>query len=111
MSIFNLFKRPEGISVGDAHEMRQKEGAILLDVREPGEYAGEHPAGAVNAPLSKIKSNLKKIPADRKILVICQSGHRSRLATEMLLGSGLRDVLNVEGGMIAWRNARLPTEK
>jgi hydroxyacylglutathione hydrolase len=82
--------------------------AFLLDVREPGEYARSHVAGAVNIPQAELASRLDELPRERPILVICQTGSRSRHATQFLSQIGYAGVANVLGGTSAWRRAGKP---
>ncbi len=81
---------------------------ILLDVRNPDEFAQARVAGAVLIPLPVITARFRELPTDRPIHVICRSGSRSASVTEFLIGSGYRDVANVTGGMIAWLQAGYP---
>lgn len=78
-----------------------EEGAMLVDVRTPGEYAGGHIKGAVNVPLDQISSRVGEFPKDRKIVLYCRSGARSGQARSMLKAKGFEDVLNL-GPMSAW---------
>ncbi len=88
----------------------QQEGAQLIDVREPSEFASGHAKGAKNIPLGQLAQHLNEIQQDRTILVICQSGNRSRSAQGLLRRQNIADVRNVRGGTSAWRAARLPME-
>ena len=83
---------------------------VLFDVREPGEYARGHARGARNLPLSQLAQRLVDVPQDRDVLVICQSGHRSRSATRLLLQHGYTRIWNVTGGTAVWRMSQLPME-
>ncbi|MEA9984228.1 rhodanese-like domain-containing protein [Subtercola sp. RTI3] len=74
---------------------------MLLDVREPDEYATGHAPGAVNIPLSELIDHVGDIPVGRPVHVICQSGRRSAQATALLTDLGI-DAINVEGGTTAW---------
>ncbi|RMF85817.1 MAG: rhodanese-like domain-containing protein [Nitrospirae bacterium] len=94
-------------------------GAVLLDVRTPGEYASGHAAGAKLVPwlLGPGRPNLhfveqvrKVVPPDRPVVVICRSGHRSAQAAAALRGAGYKEVYDVLGGSIAWSRAHLPWE-
>lgn len=87
----------------------QTAGAILLDVRTPHEFNTGHAPRARNIPLDTIPARLRDLPADRKILTICQSGGRSARAASTLRAHG-HDVLDVKGGMSAWQRAGLPVE-
>ncbi|MFD4601503.1 rhodanese-like domain-containing protein, partial [Streptomyces sp. NPDC058464] len=82
--------------------------AVLLDVREAGEWVAGHAPGAVHAPLSGLAAGAPLPPAaaDRPLVVICRSGRRSREAVALLTARGL-DAVDVEGGMTAWRAAGL----
>lgn len=101
----------KSISVQQAAE-RQKNGAVLVDVREPDEFNAISAPGAINVPLSLIQKigkqayrNLGVDPETSGLLVICRSGGRSGIAC-----GGLGDnAINVEGGMLAWQAANLPT--
>lgn len=77
----------------------------LVDVRTPIEFQEVHAAGARNVPLDRLDP--ADFPADRPIHVICRSGSRGRQACEKLLAAG-RNVVNVEGGTLAWIECGLP---
>ena len=103
-----------GTSVGPQEAMRRmNDSAVLVDVREPGEFAGGHAPMAVPLPLGRIRSEGGKalealrIPQEAEILLICRSGMRSRLA-QSALSKDARRCLNVAGGMRAWTAAGLP---
>jgi rhodanese-related sulfurtransferase len=80
----------------------------LIDVREVHEVAEGMVPGARNIPLGTLPSRLNEIDRSRPVVAICRSGNRSRQATEVLKAAGFR-VDNMEGGMIAWSRAGLPT--
>lgn len=87
---------------------RQGEGELLLDVREPDEFAEVHAAGAQLLPLSDLTERVAEVPLDRPVLVICRSGARSARAVEYLNERG-GQATNVAGGTLAWVAAGLPT--
>ncbi len=97
------------VDVGYAAAM-QKQGALLLDVREPDEYAAVHAPGSMLMPLGQLPSRLGELQAYRNkpIAVICRSGRRSARAVEILRNAGFTEAVNVEGGMNAWESAGLP---
>jgi rhodanese-related sulfurtransferase len=74
-----------------------KDGAIILDVRTPGEYASGHIKGSKNFPLQSLQQNLSKIPKDKVIITCCASGMRSGSAKSILLSSGFKEVHNGGG--------------
>ena len=75
------------ISSADAHEKVAK-GALLLDVRSPGEFAGGALPGAKNIPVQSLGSRLSELPKDRPIVVYCASGMRSASARSLLVKNG-----------------------
>jgi phage shock protein E len=77
-----------------------KEGAFIVDVRTPGEFAGGHVNGAVNIPLDQLPQQLSKFKNRKNIIVCCQSGGRSGQAKIVLEKNGITDVTN--GG--SWNN-------
>jgi len=87
------------------------ENRLVLDVREPWEYAQGHVPGSVLIPLGQLAARVGELPQDTPLYVICRSGNRSVTASELLIAAGKRDVRNVEGGMIAWQRAGLPMSR
>lgn len=83
---------------------------VVLDVREPAEYAGGHVPGAVNLPQAELASRLEEIPRDRLVLTICQGGFRSLRAAQFLRQIGYERVASVAGGTAAWREAGRPVD-
>jgi rhodanese-related sulfurtransferase len=84
---------------------------LLIDVREPDEFAGGRAVGATHMPLSTLAPRIGDLPRDRPLFVICHSGQRSSMVTGYLLANGWSDVQNVTGGMIAWEFNKLPTRR
>lgn len=80
---------------------------FLLDVREPQEWQAGHVAGATHIPMGELGARQQELPADRPILCICRSGQRSAMVTSALDGAGYQ-AHNLEGGLLAWVEARLP---
>jgi rhodanese-related sulfurtransferase len=83
--------------------------ALLVDVREPGEFEALRAPQAALIPLSSFMAHIDELPRDRQLLMICRSGVRSLRAGMVLAQHGFSSVANVEGGMIAWHQAGLPT--
>ncbi|HWA77045.1 MAG TPA: MBL fold metallo-hydrolase [Polyangiaceae bacterium] len=81
----------------------------LLDVRAKAELIGELGSlfGAQSIPLDELRTRVSEVPTDRPVVVLCQTGKRSALATVILRQAGLR-VANSEGGMARWRELGLP---
>ena len=84
--------------------------AILIDVRETWEFNSGHARGARNIPLSQFGRRMQEIPKNREVMLICQSGHRSRDAARMLRQAEIPQALNISGGTTVWRMHSLPME-
>ena len=89
---------------------RRDPGAMVLDVREPEEFARGHVPGAVNVPQAELATRLDELPRNRPIMTICQTGMRSLRAAQFLSQQGFDDVVTVGGGTAAWRNSGRPVE-
>jgi phage shock protein E len=86
---------------GGAAKRLVAEGAALVDVRSPGEFAAGHIDGAVNIPVQDLSSRMREIPKDRPVVLYCASGMRSGAAARLLRSAGRTDVHNL-GGISRW---------
>ena len=73
-----------------SHNMKDllANGAVIVDVRTPAEFAGGHPKAAVNIPLDQLEARAAEIARDKPVLLCCASGGRSARATSYLKGLG-----------------------
>jgi rhodanese-related sulfurtransferase len=87
--------------------------AVVLDVREPGEYAAGHVLNSKLIPLGKLKERLGELEKhkDHSIVVVCRSGNRSGTACSLLGKQGFSQAYNLAGGVQAWQKANLPLER
>ncbi|HET8716827.1 MAG TPA: rhodanese-like domain-containing protein [Nocardioidaceae bacterium] len=83
--------------------------AVVVDVREPDEYAGGHVPGARLMPMGRLASTLGDLDRSAPIYVICASGNRSKAMTDVLRGAGF-DAHSVAGGTRAWIESGRPVE-
>lgn len=97
------------VSVAEAAALRD-DGALVLDVREPDEYAAGHIPDATLIPLGQLATRAGELDRGERIVVVCRSGNRSAEGRDMLLGAGFHAVTSVEGGMTDWASAGLPVE-
>ncbi len=81
---------------GDTADLKQliEEGAFLVDVRTPGEFAGGHVKGSVNIPLDNLQTQISKFKDKKHIIVFCRSGNRSGMAKNILEQNGFKNVVN-----------------
>lgn len=95
--MLNLIKNLFGLEKTDYTQL-VKDGAIILDVRSKGEYAGGHVKGSINIPVDQLESNLQKLKDKAKpIITCCASGMRSASAKNILLSNGFKEVYNGGG--------------
>lgn len=74
----------------------------FIDVREPDEVAEGTLPGTVNIPVGMLADRLGELDSSRRTVVLCRSGGRSTQAAEILTAAGFGEVINLEGGMLAW---------
>lgn len=97
-------RAPRDVDVTQAERLVE-DGAILLDVREQGEWDSGHADAAIHVPLGQLQPNA--FPTDATIVAVCRSGNRSSQAASILTAAGL-DVVNLDGGMKAWAREGRP---
>ena len=98
------------LSAGEARSfLARHPEALVLDVRNPDEWSNElgHIEGARQIPLPELQTRMDELAAwkGKPIIVVCARGARSRSAAGLLAGAGYRQVMNLKGGMVAWRQA------
>jgi rhodanese-related sulfurtransferase len=78
---------------------------VLVDVREPFErdIADLPEVGQVRIPLAEVPGRSGEIPRDREVVFYCRSGSRSGSAVQFLQAQGFEAVVNLKGGVLAWR--------
>jgi hydroxyacylglutathione hydrolase len=81
---------------------------LLLDIRNPREWATKHVDGSVNVPLNHLQERIAEIPRDRRIAVHCAGGYRSSIAASILQQYGITNLAEMAGGLAAWEAAKLP---
>ena len=102
------------ITVKDAYEKLKDKFAVLIDVRNPDEYAEVHAEGAILIPLdsseftTKVQEIAEKAGKDVPVYFICRSGRRSEKACESMINAGFTNVVNIEGGTLEWVKQNLP---
>jgi len=84
-----------------------RDGATVIDVREPFEYVTGHVPRAALIPMGRLASRLADLPRGRPVFLICASGNRSLAAADYLARAGV-DAWSVAGGTGAWSRAGHP---
>jgi rhodanese-related sulfurtransferase len=75
---------------------------VLLDVREPQEFAHCHIEGSVNIPMNTVPARLSELAQEMEIITVCHHGMRSGAIAEFLLSRGYLNITNLQGGIDAW---------
>lgn len=92
------------LSPADTRALLAEQGdrAVLLDVREPWEYALAHVEGSLHIPMGEVQGKLEELNSDRMYVVMCHHGRRSQQVADYLAAQGFRQVSNLAGGIDAW---------
>lgn len=96
----------------DSESLRRRidagEAVHLVDIRTPGEVAQAAIPDAVHLPMHLLPLKLSELPRDREIVLYCRSGARSYHACMYLMQQGMNNVVNLQGGIIAWARSGYP---
>jgi hydroxyacylglutathione hydrolase len=99
------------ITVAQAAERLRAGDVAVVDVRGQAEYDAGHIPGAQNIPLGYLAERVEELPADRPVVLACQSGARSAIAASVARARGAANVISLPGGFNAWVAAGQPTER
>ncbi|HEX6529630.1 MAG TPA: rhodanese-like domain-containing protein [Burkholderiales bacterium] len=114
MLLWPLFRKGTGgpwVNTAEATHLINREDALVVDVRDPGEYGAGHILGAKNVPLSRLDDGELPKRKERPVIVYCDGGDRAGKAISALKKQGFARVVNLSGGINAWKQAGLPVEK
>jgi len=104
-----------GAEVGpsEAVMLINRKDAVVLDVRDDGEYAGGHITNSRHVPEKQIADRMKELEKlkSKPLIVSCASGRRAAAVVDTLRKQGFADVVALRGGIGAWRQAGMPLEK
>ena len=98
------------VTVQDLRESLAHNAVTVLDVRNQNELAGGRIKGAQHITLGYLPDHLAEIPRDKPIVLHCEGGSRSSIGASVLQAHGIDNVINLAGGITAWRKAGLPVE-
>ncbi|MEB3291518.1 MAG: rhodanese-like domain-containing protein [Synechococcales bacterium] len=99
------------ITAATLKQWLQQESVLLIDVREPVEYANEHIPGAICHPLSQFNPDRLPLEPDQKVVLYCQSGKRSHQAAQSFHSTTTPPIVQLQGGITAWKAEANPVEK
>jgi len=101
------------LSVQGAVQLINRERAVVVDVREPAEFAAGHVGGSRNVPLGQLEQKLAGAVKNKTVplLLVCATGLRAQRAVAVARKLGYEKAQVVAGGLKSWRDANLPVEK
>lgn len=117
MLVWPMLKRSAdgvaNLSPNEAVLLINRANAIVLDVRDDAEFANGHITDAKHIPLAQLDARIKEIIRykDKPVLVSCQAGARSGKACDILRKHEFSKIYNLQGGLNAWEQAKLPVVK
>ncbi|MBX3665219.1 MAG: rhodanese-like domain-containing protein [Burkholderiales bacterium] len=117
MLLWPLLMRPfragREVSAHEAVQLINRRDALVVDVRDTGEFEAGHVAGARHVPEKQLVERLRELEKfkTRPIIVTCRSGTRSDVAVQVLRRNGFGEAMNLRGGIGAWEQAGMPLEK
>lgn len=111
--IMRPFRAGREVSAVEVVQLINRQDAVVIDVRDSGEFAAGHIAGARHLPERELVERLKELEKHkaRPLVVICRNGARSGAAVQVLRRNGFAGAVNLSGGISAWQQAGMPLEK
>lgn len=93
--------------------MNNHDDALVIDIRTAADYKSGHIKGAKSAPLAEFASKIDSFSSnkDKPVLIYCNSGNTATRAIKLLKNAGFEKINNLEGGIVAWKDANLPLTK
>jgi rhodanese-related sulfurtransferase len=111
--VMRPFRAGREVSVVETVQLINRKDALVIDVRDTGEYEAGHIAGARHVPEKQLAERLKELEKfkNRPLIVVCRNGMRSAAAVPVLRAGGFNEAVNLHGGLSAWEQAGMPLEK
>jgi hydroxyacylglutathione hydrolase len=103
-------QRIPSITLAELRRRLERDGLMVLDVRDPGEWNAGHIPGSRNIPVGRLEQRLRDLPRRGTMVVHCQTGPRAALAASLLRARGFSDVQLFVSGFAEWRAAAQPVE-
>ena len=107
------FRAGREVSVFEAVQLINRQDAVVIDVRDTGEYEAGHLANAKHVAERQLTERLKELEKfkGKPMIVVCRSGMRSNAAVQVLRRNGFDQAVNMRGGIGSWQQAGMPLEK
>jgi len=111
--VMRPFRAGREVSVVEAVQLINRKDALVIDLRDTGEYEAGHIAGARHIPEKQLAERLKDLEKfkGRPLIVACRTGTRSGVAVQVLRRNGFAEAVSLGGGVGAWDQAGMPLEK
>lgn len=108
-----LLPRGKRASTLEVTQLMNRGKTVVVDVRDPAEFANGHLRDAKNIPLADLQARIGELDKakGKSVVVVCQTGARADKAMKLLQAAGFDDVVGLDGGLAAWQAASLPTVK
>ena len=108
-----LRQRGSKVSILQATQMINQGKTVIMDVREPAEFADGHIRESKNIPLKELPKRVGELDKfkSKSVIVVCASGLQSSKAASQLKNAGFQNVVSLTGGLAAWRAQGMPTPK
>jgi rhodanese-related sulfurtransferase len=99
-----------GVTSSQATQLINREDAVVLDIREAGDFKAGHIAGARNIPQTKLEARLSELDKfkQKPVVVVCKHGQASGAALAKLAKAGFERAVKLKGGMSQWQADGLP---
>ena len=109
----NLQQRGQNVSLLQATQLINQGKSVILDVREPSQFAAGHMRDAKNIPLKELPNRLSELEKfkSKTVIVVCQAGAGAGKAVSQLKKAGFDQVVSLQGGLAAWQGQGLPLAK
>ncbi len=103
----------KGVSPQELVNLVNREGAVVIDVRDSKEFAAGHIVDAVNVPHTALAGRMPELEKfkERPVTIVCKMGQHAGAAGAVLRKAGFASVSRLSGGMTEWRNQNLPVVK
>ena len=103
-------KAAPGLSPAQLTRLVNQNGALLLDIRDNGDFREGHIVDSMNIAASKIGERLPELEKhrERPVVVVCKMGHQAGTVANMLKDKGFPEVYRLQGGITEWQAANLP---